>query len=1274
MESQSETTQTVSALKLPVLKTGDHDLWSMRIEKYITHTNYALWEVIVNGDAPAISSASTEGPIPPKTAEQKLARKNELKAKITLLLAIPDEHLLKFHGIKDAKTLWEAIKTRFGGNKESKKMQKTILKQQYENFTASRSEGLDKTYDRSLPLAWNNIALIMRNKYDLDTMSMDDLYNYLKVYEAEIKSQSSSSSNSQNVAFVSSENTSSTNEIVNTAHEVSTVNSQGQASSSSYADDVMFSFFVSQSNSQQLDNKDLEQIDTDDLEEMDLKWQVAMLTMRVKRFLKKTGRNLNFNGKETVGFDKTKVECYNCHRRGHFARECRAPRNQGNRNGDVPRRIIPVETPTNALVVQDGIGSSSSSSSDSEVRDNSITELKNQLAEALREKDDLKLKLEKFETSSKNLTDLLNSQISVNYKTGIGFDSQITKNELHDNHKNNSEVFESASDSSVNEIEEENNQVNDRLDDSVYKTNVSETITSVPRNESTASKSSKDNLEQPKDVRPSAPIVEEWESDSDDDCVTRPSIEQNKPSYAKINFVKSNENTRKSVIEQNTYRQAENLRKSQSPRVDKRNWNGLMTQKLGDGFEFNKKACFVCGSLNHLIKDCNFYENKMVGKSMLNNMGRITGQREVRPVWNNAQRVNHQNKLTHPHPKRNLVPTAVLTKSGNVLVNTAKQSSSRAAVSNSTARYVNTAASRPTMNGAKPCSNVFHKSHSSVKRTIYQRTAPKNSDFKEKVNTAKVVSAVQGYEENAIKSSACWIWRPTRKVIDHIPKDSGSYIPKRFDYVDPQGNPQYALQDKGIFDSGCSRHMTGNKSYLTDYQDIDGGFVVFAGSAKGGKITGKVGKFTFPADFVILEMEEDSKVPLLLGRPFLHIADATKEAKSSIPSKEEEIFAEFTEFMAMTADENYDSESNTEEPPFEKITINTDYKIKTSLEEPPTNLELKPLPDNLEYVFLEEPSFLPVIISSQLSAQNKSKLVSVLKKHKQAFAWKTTDIPGICPSFRKHKIQLLDDKKPVVQKQRRLNPNMQEVVKKEIMKLLDTSIIYSIVDSPWVSPIQCVLKKGGITVVTNENDELVPTRTVMGWRMPFGLCNAPATFQRFMLAIFHDMIEESVEHCKDAHLVLNWEKCHFMVKEGIVLGYKVSGVGLEVDNIKVGAVLGQKDGKNFHPFYFASKTLNPAQQKYTITKKELMAVVFAFEKFRSYLEFDIEIKDRKGTENVAADHLSRIKNNETSDDSKVDDNFPKETLMEINTRYEPWLAEFANYLVGDIIPKGMTYQ
>nr|GEZ31474.1 hypothetical protein [Tanacetum cinerariifolium] len=132
--------------------------------------------------------------------------------------------------------------------------------------------------------------------------------------------------------------------------------SRGQTFFLTYADDVMLSFFANQSNSIQLDNEDLKQINTDDLEEMDLKCQLVMLTMRVKRFIKKTRRNLNFNGKETVGFDKTNVECYNCHRRGHFTRECREPRSQGTRNIDNTRRVVPVKNPTNALVVTDGMG------------------------------------------------------------------------------------------------------------------------------------------------------------------------------------------------------------------------------------------------------------------------------------------------------------------------------------------------------------------------------------------------------------------------------------------------------------------------------------------------------------------------------------------------------------------------------------------------------------------------------------------------------------------------------------------------------------------------------------------------------------------------------------------------------------------------------------------------------------------------------------------------------------------------------------------------------
>nr|GEX63923.1 retrovirus-related Pol polyprotein from transposon TNT 1-94 [Tanacetum cinerariifolium] len=254
---------------------------------------------------------------------------------------------------------------------------------------------------------------------------------------------------------------------------------------------------------------------------------------------------------------------------------------------------------------------------------------------------------------------------------------------------NKSDVFESAFDSSVNESEEDNNQENDRykagyhavplpytgnfmpprpdlsfigLDDSVFKTAISETVTSVHETETSASKTSKESMEKPKSIRPSSPIIEDWESDSDDDSEIRPSIEQNKPR-----------------------------------------------------------------------------------KCVLNNEGKATGQRKVRPVWYNAQRVNHHNfsnNLTHHHPRRNFIPTEVITNSvitnlGKVPVNTAKQSFPRAASSTSTARYVNTAATRPTVNGAKTSLNVFHESHSPVRRTFNQRTSPKNSDLKETNNNAK---------------------------------------------------------------------------------------------------------------------------------------------------------------------------------------------------------------------------------------------------------------------------------------------------------------------------------------------------------------------------------------------------------------------------------------------------------------------------------------------------------------------------------------------------------
>ncbi|GKE39815.1 putative ribonuclease H-like domain-containing protein, partial [Tanacetum coccineum] len=256
---------------------------------------------------------------------------------------------LKFNSIKDAKLLLEAVENRFGGNAATKKTQRNLLKIQK---LVSQLELLDEKLSQE-----------DRNKAELETMSMDDLYNSLKVYEPEVKGMSSSSSNIQNINFVSSsnKNTSSSNEAVNAAHEVTTastkVNTAYSTNIDNLSDVVICSFFISQPNNPQLAHEDLQQIHPDDIKEIDFRWQMAMLTMRARRFLKNTEKKLTVNGNETISFDKSKVECYNCYKRGHFVRKCKAPRNQDNKNKKSSRRSVPVETSTStSLVSCDGLG------------------------------------------------------------------------------------------------------------------------------------------------------------------------------------------------------------------------------------------------------------------------------------------------------------------------------------------------------------------------------------------------------------------------------------------------------------------------------------------------------------------------------------------------------------------------------------------------------------------------------------------------------------------------------------------------------------------------------------------------------------------------------------------------------------------------------------------------------------------------------------------------------------------------------------------------------
>ncbi|RVW21481.1 Retrovirus-related Pol polyprotein from transposon 297 [Vitis vinifera] len=463
-------------------------------------------------------------------------------------------------------------------------------------------------------------------------------------------------------------------------------------------------------------------------------------------------------------------------------------------------------------------------------------------------------------------------------------------------------------------------------------------------------------------------------------------------------------------------------------------------------------------------------------------------------------------------------------------------------------------------------------------------------------------------------------------------------------------------------------------------------------------------------------------------------------------------------------------------------------------------LNLKPLPVELKYTYLEENNQCPVVISSSLTSHQENCLMEVLKRCKKAIGWQISDLKGISPLVCTHHIYMEEEAKPIRQLQRRLNPHLQEVVRAEVLKLLQAGIIYPISDSPWVSPTQVVPKKSGITVVQNEKGEEITTRLTSGWRvcidyrklnavtrkdhfplpfidqvlervsghpsirMPFGLCNAPATFQRCMLSIFSDMVErimevfmdditvyggtfeeclvnlEAVLHrCIEKDLVLNWEKCHFMVRQGIVLGHIISEKGIEVDKAKVELIvklpspttvkgvrqfLGhagfyrrfikgfsslskplcellakdakfiwderscawpKEDGKPY-VIYYASKTLNEAQRNYTTTEKELLAVVFALDKFRAYLvgsfiivftdhsalKIRSQIKDKKGVENVVADHLSRLVIAHNSHPLPINDDFPEESLMFLVKT--PWYAHIANYLVTGEIPSEWNAQ
>nr|GEY25933.1 hypothetical protein [Tanacetum cinerariifolium] len=372
--------QNNAVAKLLLLKQSDYEMWKLRIEQYFQVQDYALWDVIENGNsfnpvpritanANGTSTSTISGSV---TTEEKALKKNNVKARSMLLMALPNEHLLTFSQYKDAKTLFEAIQARFGANDATKKTQKTLLKQMYENFNAHSTESLDSIFNRLHKIV-SQLAIL-----DLDTMSIDDLYNNFKIVEQEVKRTivSISSSGSPNMAFLSF--LGSTNEIDTATIQVSAASTpvstvSAYDNTANLSDATMYAFLANQPNGSQLVHEDLDKIHEDNLEEMDLKWQLALLSMRPRRYFQRTRKKITINGSDTTRYDKKKVECFNCHKMGHFARKCRSPRSQKSRprNQDNSRKTVIVEdTSSKAMVAIDGAGFDWSYMADDEVPTN----------------------------------------------------------------------------------------------------------------------------------------------------------------------------------------------------------------------------------------------------------------------------------------------------------------------------------------------------------------------------------------------------------------------------------------------------------------------------------------------------------------------------------------------------------------------------------------------------------------------------------------------------------------------------------------------------------------------------------------------------------------------------------------------------------------------------------------------------------------------------------------------------------------------------------------
>ncbi|GJU19945.1 hypothetical protein Tco_1153287 [Tanacetum coccineum] len=548
-------------------------------------------------------------------------------------------------------------------------------------------------------------------------------------FNLEEQGSASTSQNPQNVAFVSNStnSTNNTNKADNTAYEVSTAHTQGNGVNSTSLDNlcdvVICAFLASQPNSPQLAQEDLEQLHPDDLEEMDLQWEMAMLTIRARSYQAEEEQPTNYalmaftSSGSSSSSDSEVDSCSKTCLESVEARLAHYKKNEA-----------VFEESINVLKLE------------VRLRDNALDEYKMKLDKAEKERDQLKQTLEKFQNSSKSLNDLLESQVIDKFKIGLGYNAATAASpavesfvKLFDKFGLNKGYHSVSPPLSGNFIPRKPDLT--FIDEIVKSENMDVTIVVTPSNDTTIENKGISNTFESNVVRmnnSSAPIIKDWNSDdeSEIDYTVRPSTE-------KIKSIKT-------VKETNSPKQNKHY-----PRGNQRNWNNLMSQRLGSDFKMINKACYVCGSFEHLHYVCD--------------------KKVVRPVWNNSRRVNHKNfsnKMTHPHPKRSFVPQAVLTRTGKINIAGANVNTAGASI-NTVNRPINTAASTPIVNHPRPKSNAFKRGYSQSSRPFNRYYANKNSIINTNVNTVRVknttardravVSENKGKGANAVKASACWV-------------------------------------------------------------------------------------------------------------------------------------------------------------------------------------------------------------------------------------------------------------------------------------------------------------------------------------------------------------------------------------------------------------------------------------------------------------------------------------------------------------------------------------